>query len=251
MSFTAPHPSFSTRVPAPAAPAARHRAPRALAAAAAAALVAAGGYAAARLAHEDGSGSPTSAPRLRDQVLATSSIPGLAAATSPVVVHSPQAWTGLPAATVPSQPAGQLRALGFTGGVVGRLHSPGAEWTSIAERYRSSAGAQREARYVYTHLRRAGGAAVTRFAVSGVPGAQGLSIAGPRTTRVATVFAAGRSVYLVSAASSRSAAPVAMSPQVAAAAGWLYLALHGCVTSLHHGHAGAPPVPVLRAHGRI
>ena len=243
MSFTAPHPAFSTTTSA----GGQHRAPRALAAAAAAALIAAGGYAAANLAGSGPAAPPSRAQPLDNQVLATSSLPGLTAVRPPVVVRSARAWAGLRAPAVAPQSAARLRALGFTGAVVGRLHSPalgGAQWTSVAERYRTPAAARAEARDQWAQLRGAPGATGTRFAVSGVPGAQGLSIAGPRTMQVAAVFAAGRFAYVVSARVPRTANHAAARSQVSAAGGWLYLALNGCVAPVHHGRAGSPPVPV-------
>ncbi len=243
MSFITPHPSpFSTGA------SSHRRSPRSLAAVAtaAAALAAAGGYVAVHLAPGGGSAAPAAAAQALDnQVLATSSLPGLVAGRPPVVVRTVRAWTGVRPSGLVAEPAGQLRALGFTGGVVGQLHGTGtgsAQWTSVAERYRTPAGARTEAAYLYTHLRFSHDVTATGFTVVGVPGAQGLSIAGPHGARLAAVFAAGRYAYLVSARVSGSAGQTARS-QVSAAAGWLYLALNGCVAPVHRGRTATPPIP--------
>lgn len=242
MSATAPRPTVSTS--APALPRAGHGTRRPLVAAAAAAAIAAGGYAVVHLAQGDGSSEPTPAAQLLDnQVLATTSLPGLTASRPPVVVRSAEAWAGTQTPAVVAQPAGRLRALGFTGAVVGRLHSTGAQWTSVAERYRTPAGARAEAGYLYAQLRSARGATVSGFAVAGVPGAHGVSVAGPRATQVVTVFAADRFAYVVSARVSASASQAGTQARVSMAGGWLYLALNGCVARVDH-RGGTPPIPV-------
>ncbi len=252
MSFTARHPSsFSTAAPA------RRRWPHSLpaVAAAAATLAAVGGYVGVQLAPGGASSAPAATAQALDhQVLATSSVPGLVASRPPVVVRTADAWTGIRPPAVVAQPARQLRALGFTGGVVRQLRATGtgagsAQWTSVAERYRTPAGARAEAAYLYGQLRASRHTTVRGFAVAGVPGAQGLSIAGRHGVRVAAVFAADHYVYLVSARISGANGQTARS-EVSTAVGWLYLALHGCVAAVHDGRAGTPAITLSSANGR-
>ena len=235
----------------------RHVSPALLVASTAAALAAAGTYAA--VAHHSGSTSAVpaaSTPATR--VLSTASLPGLVADGHVVVIHTPAAWSTTRFSAVATEPTARLQALGFTTAIVKQMHSAragGVRWTSVAEGYATASGARLDATYQAAQLGRARHGTVSPFPVIGVPGARGISVTTARNATVAAVFAAGNYVYLVSARFPRpSVSPPARS-QVSAAAGWLYLAVNGCVAPAHHAQAPvgapAPATPASRPLGRI
>jgi len=155
-------------------------------------------------------------------------------ATHPTAVaRSASEW----AATVdssrsPSRETARLRALGFAGGATEQLHGLyplTAEAISIAEQYRSPAGARAELAYQYSRLENSPGAKVATFP-TGIPGARGVSVTAAGSTGLNVMFAVGRYYYLVGTGSPSSAHNVSGRPQLTRAAGVLYLTVNGCVS---------------------
>ena len=189
--------------------------------------------------------APTGPPLpLTARVLGVSALPGMVATHPTAVARSASEW----AATVdssrsPSRETARLRTLGFAGGAVEQLHGLyplAAEAISIAEQYRSAAGARAELAYQYSRLEASPGARVATFP-TGIPGARGVSVTAAGSTGLNVMFAVGRYYYLVGTGSPSSARNVPGRPQVTRAAGGLYLTVNGCVSHTDRRHASSAP----------
>jgi hypothetical protein len=234
--------------------------------AAAVAIVGVAGYGVSQLSGDGQASSPAgSSPvnlPLSARVLAPSVLPSFAVTRNPAPIRNASAWS-----TVEKSPSllgdgDRLRALGFVGGVAEQLHAQAtssaqaasdaqaassAQATSIVEQFRSSAGARRELAYQYAQLHGQPGAKgakgekgekgekVSTFSVPGIPGARGFRVTGGANAGLNILFAVGPYYYAVGAGSPGDAHGTPSQGQLSAAAGWLYLASRGCVTSSTQG----------------
>jgi hypothetical protein len=257
MALTASHPQFVPSSPAwQPAPVRR----KLTAVAAAFAMVGVAGYGVSQLSGDSQASSPAASSPvnlpLSARVLAPSVLPSFAVTRNPAPIRNASAW-----ATVEKSPSlladgARLRALGFVGGVAEQLHAQAtssaqaasdaqatssAQATSIVEQFRSSAGARRELAYQYAQLHRQAGAKgekgekVSTFSVPAIPGARGVRVSGGASAGLNILFSAGAYYYAVSAGSPGDAHGTPSQGQLSAAAGWLYLASKGCVSSPTQG----------------
>ena len=178
--------------------------------------------------------APTGPPlALTARVLGASAIPGMVATHPTAVARSASEWaTTVDSSRSASRETARLRALGFAGGAAEQLHGLyplTAEAISIAEQYRSPAGARAELAYQYSRLEDSPGAKVATFP-TGIPGARGVSVTAAGSTGLNVMFAVGRYYYLVGTGSPSSARNVSGRPQLTRAAGVLYLTVNGCVS---------------------
>jgi len=193
---------------------------------------------------------------LADRIVPASVFPGFFSPTPAGVVTSARAWvTTVEQSRDATRETQRLQGLGFTGGVQERLFAryPGqAETISIAERYRTSAGAQAELAYqrgTTLRLSRTTREKLSLLRSVGVPGAFGWVVRSGRFTGVNVMFASGPYYYLVGSGSPSGGA--ASPAHVTAGAQFLYLLVHGCVSAKAIGRDGWSRVVWSEKAGRI
>jgi hypothetical protein len=241
MAFLSSHSQLAT---APAAPEpGTHRGPGSMRSAATYAVAALGvigvcGIAAWQLGTIGNASNPTTTlaagvpMSLTQRVLAPSEFSGMIVTPQPTVLRSASAWaTNVEQSSSPARETARLQALGYVGGVDEQLHGRypmTAAGVSVVEQFRSAAGAQAELAYRYKRLRNSHGVRVGTFPVA-IPGAQGVSVTGGGTVGRNVMFAEGPYYYLVGVGAPSHARHLLSGPQLASAAGFLYLSLNGCV----------------------
>jgi hypothetical protein len=173
-----------------------------------------------------------SLPKLAEQVVPVSALPGFVSMHKPSVVNSSQAWASTeelaPNATGETA---RLSKLGYVAGIREQLHGiypKAAEAISLAEQFRSAKAAQAELAYQYGRLVHSPGAKLTTFAV-GIPGARAVTIRGAGNVGQNVMFAAGPYYYEVGMGSPSGGNLASTRAQLVSAAGFLYLEVNGCV----------------------
>lgn len=142
---------------------------------------------------------------LVDHLPPINDLPRLHPLDAPNVIVAPLQWAatnGIPG-TPGDADATRLGRLGFVAGVQEQLASYGTtagEVDAQVEQFRTTASANSELRYRLTQARASGrspGYRFSRFAVGGVPGGAGYSVAQAGSSGDAIVFAAGPYFYLM------------------------------------------------------
>jgi hypothetical protein len=167
---------------------------------------------------------------LADHVVTPAVFPGFVRPAPPTIISSASAWAAVERSASPWREVARLRSLGFVGAIDEHLHArfPGmAEAISIAERYRSPAGARAELAHQYGQLKRSRGASVSTFTV-GIPGGHGIRVAGDGIVGLNVVFSAGPYYYIIGAGYPPDAVHAPSAARVLMAAKTLYLAVTGC-----------------------
>jgi len=205
-------------------------------AAAAVALLGAGTYGYATTQASPGGDSSTAASAvaarpvsLYDRVLGPGELAGFSPEADPGTVPTAAYWAIAARSGSSQLETRRLEKLGFEAGISEQLLGPAqAHAASVAERFRTASGARAELQYQYT---KAAQGDRRSFPVIGIPSARGVSIATGRSTIHEVLFTAGHDYYLVGVRTASHGANVVSGPQVAAAAGALYLTVNGCTAA--------------------
>jgi hypothetical protein len=203
-------------------------------AAAALGLLTAGGYAVVQAAAGSGEGGASAAVKrsasLIDQVLAPHALQGFSLLADPVTVPTASYWATAEHGPSPQRETARLRTMGFVRGLSEQLvrsHPTTGAATSTVEQFRTAAGASAELGHQYAAIH---GRHSRDFPVVGIPGARGVSVTTGRSMRLAVVFTSGPNYYLIDATSPSRGSGALTRAQLSAAAGWLYLTVHGCTS---------------------
>lgn len=179
---------------------------------------------------------------LADHVLTPGVFPGFDRRRPPMIIPSSSGWAAVEQPGSIQREAARLRALGFERAIDEQLHARfpvRARAVSIAEQYRSPAGARAQLAHQYGQLEHTHGVKVSAFLV-GIPGAYGVRLGGGGIVALDVLFSAGPYYYVVAAEYPSNARNGVTATRIVAAARTLYLAITGCSGPAPTDSASAP-----------
>jgi hypothetical protein len=167
---------------------------------------------------------------LAEHILSPDAFPGFAVPRHAPVISGLSAWAAIQQPASQTRAATRLRTLGFVRAIdeqFDRGSPSSAQAVSIAEEFRTTAGARAELAYQSARLGRTRDLAVSAFPV-GIPNGRGVRTAGGDTVGLHVLFVVGRYYYTVAEFYRATARRTPTAARLAAAAGSLYLAVMGC-----------------------
>jgi hypothetical protein len=194
---------------------------------------------------------------LSDRVLPASALPGFIKTADPAVMHSALSWaTNAERSADSTSEAQRLHRVGFVAGVDEHLHGRfplAAEAVSVVERFRSAVDARAElAHQRQSTLASEAGPALTIGVMRGIgiSGAFGWVTTSPQMTGINVIFTSGSYVYLVGSGAAPGTHGAPTQAQVAAAAQFVNLLTHGCVSRAGVSKTGSPTPISDQSSGR-